>query len=66
MTPDPIIGRVIGSYRVLDKIGEGGMGAVYRDKFRNAQLPSRQAVASSSFRHSALGLRYLAHQNAGA
>jgi serine/threonine-protein kinase len=30
MDLDPIIGRTLGSFRVESKIGEGGMGAVYR------------------------------------
>jgi serine/threonine protein kinase/Tfp pilus assembly protein PilF len=29
-TPSSIVGQTLGHYRVLDKIGEGGMGAVYR------------------------------------
>jgi serine/threonine-protein kinase len=38
---DPMIGRVIGRYRVLSRIGKGGMGSVYRGE----HLKMRRATA---------------------
>lgn len=39
---DPLIGQIIGSYRVIARIGEGGMGSVY--KALHPQIGSRVAI----------------------
>ena len=39
---DPLIGRMFGAYRVVRRIGEGGMGVVYEG--RGAGTPARAAI----------------------
>src|SRR5262245_35534313 len=39
---DPLIGRSVGSYRVLEKIADGGMGSIYLAE--HPQLPRKVAV----------------------
>ncbi len=41
-TPDPMIGRHFGSYRIVRKIAQGGMGAVY--EAMHNELPRRVAI----------------------
>lgn len=41
-TPDPVIGSIIGSYKVLQEIGQGGMGVVY---MAEQQEPIHRRVA---------------------
>lgn len=42
--PDGMIGRIIGNYRIVDKIGEGGMGVLYLAE--HLKLPKKYAIKS--------------------
>jgi len=46
-SPSPVLGRLVGPYRILDEIGSGGMGTVYRAKVEGkvADLPKDTVVA---------------------
>ena len=68
-----IIGREIGSYKVIDKIGEGGMGAVFKGvdlmlerevaiKMLRPELASQPQVVER-FRSEAVTLARLNHPN---
>lgn|GEM_PF-945053 len=75
MSDDPaaFVGRVFGAYRVLGKIGAGGMGVVYRARDEQLErdvalkvLPSgmlADEAARKRFRREALALSRLNHQN---
>ncbi|MGH9763093.1 MAG: serine/threonine protein kinase, partial [Blastocatellia bacterium] len=68
-----MIGNVVGNYKVLEKIGEGGMGAVYKGvdmmlerevaiKVLRAEL-ARQPELVERFRTEAVTLAKLNHPN---
>jgi len=71
----PIIGRVLGHYRVINQIGAGGMGMVFRAADEQLErevaikvLPPRMLAdenARKRFRREALTLAKLNHPNIG-
>src|ERR1700736_5323974 len=72
----PIIGHILGHYRIVEHIGAGGMGVVYRAHDEQLDrdvalkvLPARtlaNEVARQRFRREALALAKLNHQNIAA
>jgi len=76
MTPEtPIVGQVLGHYRVLEQIGAGGMGLVFRASDQQLErdvaikvLPPgmlADGAARKRFRREALALAKLNHPNIG-
>src|SRR5438477_10185939 len=75
MASKPILGENLGHYRLLDRIGEGGMGVVYRARDEHLQrevalklLPHNVVSDDSArrrFRQEALTLARLNHPNIG-
>jgi serine/threonine protein kinase/tetratricopeptide (TPR) repeat protein len=43
-SPDPVIGRRLGSYKITREIGRGGMGAVYLAKRADGEFRQRVAI----------------------
>src|ERR1700724_4272132 len=72
----PLIGQILGHYRILEHIGAGGMGVVYRAHDEQLDrdvalkvLPTgtlANEVARQRFRREALALAKLNHQNIAA
>src|SRR5262249_37904105 len=70
-----MIGNVIGNYKILEKIGEGGMGAVYKGIALMLErevaikalrpVPARQPHIVERFRAAAVTLAKLSHPNIG-
>ncbi len=75
MVTKPISGRILGHYRLIERIGEGGMGVVHRAYDEHLQreialklLPAntvRDESARRRFRKEALTLARLNHPNIG-
>jgi len=49
MAKDPLVGRQVGNYRILEKVGEGGYATVYR----GIQTSLKREVAIKVMRHHA-------------
>ena len=71
---DPLIGKTIGRYQILSKLGEGGMGAVYRVKhtllgrisalkLMSPELVAKLPVAVERFQREARTAAKLKHPN---
>jgi serine/threonine protein kinase/tetratricopeptide (TPR) repeat protein len=71
----PIIGQILGHYRILEQVGAGGMGVVFRASDQQLErdvaikvLPPgmlADEAARKRFRHEALALAKLNHPNIG-
>lgn len=70
---EPLIGREIGGYRILQLLGKGGMGRVYKalqlslDRIVAIKILSKQyadnALFIERFKHEAMALAQLSHPN---
>lgn len=68
-----MIGQVVGNYRIVDRLGDGGMGSVYRavDRMLDREVAikvlrpelARQTALVERFRQEAIALARLSHPN---